>query len=235
MSEAYALDAKTCPVCGKAFSVLWPGQWAYKRGSPCNPKYICSWKCLRIYDKGKDPARPAKVQFEEVAIVPNSKISNADKEKAVQIALEGGNPLRFLETLNLADAGQMWYTIKKKLKAKDPETYAKLPTRFLPKQCQPKEPETVVRDGVAYEKAEDEPEGPQSAKAPAPVKKAPEFEYAVTGIRTEAGEFRWFKRQGYLDCDPADGDLDTISMKAGDWKALLEVLPKAMKLLGVRE
>lgn len=234
MSEAYALDGKTCPVCGKVFTVLWPGQWAYKRGNPCNPKYICSWKCLRTFDKGKEPARPARVQFEEVAIVPNSKISNADKEKAVQIALEGGNPLRFLETLNLADAGQMWYTIKKKLKAKDPETYAKLPKRYMPKQCQPKE--TVVRDGVTYEKAEpeDDPEGQKSAK-PAPVKKAPEFEYSVTGIKTEAGEFRWFRRQGYLDWDPADGDLDTISMKAGDWKALLEILPKAMKLLGVKE
>lgn len=36
-----------CPVCGKRFEVLWPNQWVYKRGN----KYICSWGCIRRYDR----------------------------------------------------------------------------------------------------------------------------------------------------------------------------------------
>ena len=36
-----------CPVCGKRFDVLWPNQWAYKRGN----KFICSWGCIRKYDR----------------------------------------------------------------------------------------------------------------------------------------------------------------------------------------
>ena len=32
-----------CPVCGKAFDVLWPQLWRYKE----NGNYICTWKCLR--------------------------------------------------------------------------------------------------------------------------------------------------------------------------------------------
>ena len=46
------LGDKKCPVCRKQFTVLWPTQWAYKRGLP-NPTFICSWKCLRAYDKRK--------------------------------------------------------------------------------------------------------------------------------------------------------------------------------------
>ena len=36
-----------CPVCGKAFDVLWPHLWRYKRGQ----LFICSWKCLRLFDE----------------------------------------------------------------------------------------------------------------------------------------------------------------------------------------
>lgn len=41
-----------CPECGKAFDVLWPQLWRYKRGQ----LYLCSWKCLRSFDgyKGKE-------------------------------------------------------------------------------------------------------------------------------------------------------------------------------------
>ena len=36
-----------CPVCGKAFDVLWPQLWRYVRAK----RYLCSWKCLRLYDQ----------------------------------------------------------------------------------------------------------------------------------------------------------------------------------------
>ena len=36
-----------CPVCGKAFDVLWPHLWKYKNGN----SFICTWKCLRKIEK----------------------------------------------------------------------------------------------------------------------------------------------------------------------------------------
>ena len=36
-----------CPVCGKAFDVLWPHLWSYKR----ERLFLCSWKCLRLFDE----------------------------------------------------------------------------------------------------------------------------------------------------------------------------------------
>lgn len=40
-------DERICPVCGKEFYAT--GAWGYKRGNI----YICRYKCLREYEKGK--------------------------------------------------------------------------------------------------------------------------------------------------------------------------------------
>ena len=61
---------------------------------------------------------------------------------------------------------------------------------------------------------------------------APEIEYKVTGIDTEMGSFRYFKRSGYLDWD--FGDNDTVSMNTDEWRQLIEDLPKIMDILGVK-
>ena len=38
---------KQCAVCRKQFDVLWPELWTYKRGA----RYLCSWRCLRLFDQ----------------------------------------------------------------------------------------------------------------------------------------------------------------------------------------
>ena len=47
-----------CPVCGKAFDVLWPQLWRYKRGQ----LYLCSWKHLRLFDEKGSEAMYTKVK-----------------------------------------------------------------------------------------------------------------------------------------------------------------------------
>ena len=42
-----------CAQCGKRTVVLYPDLWAYKRGNAVARKYLCSWSCLREYDKEK--------------------------------------------------------------------------------------------------------------------------------------------------------------------------------------
>ena len=57
------------------------------------------------------------------------KITLAQKKRAVQIALEGGNPLPYLRECGSVKPDGLWYTIKQDLKKVDPETYEKLPKR----------------------------------------------------------------------------------------------------------
>ena len=42
-----------CAQCGKRTVVLYPDLWVYKRGNKFGYKYLCSWSCLREYDKEK--------------------------------------------------------------------------------------------------------------------------------------------------------------------------------------
>lgn len=47
---------RVCCVCGKKFVVYLNNDWVYRRGN----KYMCSWTCLRAYDK-KHPTKGYKV------------------------------------------------------------------------------------------------------------------------------------------------------------------------------
>lgn len=227
-----AMDS-TCPACGKRFTVMWPHQWAFKRGNPAKPKYYCSWKCLRTLEnnKGESDMKQTKITLEQ-------------KKKAVQIALEGGDPLKYLTEHGSDDAAQMWYSIKKKLKETDPETYAKLPKRIDTKPA-----ETVVKDGVEYEKAEeptlaDAMTGMQdaadkffglcggTAETPAEEEEDDDDDYITTAIRNKHfGEFYYDHDHGTIDWRTPDGD--EVSLPVFTWKELNSELPRIMKKLGV--
>ena len=103
---------QNCPVCGKAFDVLWPDQWLFNRKG----RFICSWSCLRAADNKKGVEKRVKLSERE--------------QKAVDIALEGGNPVEFLKKES-KNASAAWYHVKQKVKETDPETYAKLPARIV--------------------------------------------------------------------------------------------------------
>lgn len=57
------------------------------------------------------------------------KVTLEDKKKAVEIAMSGGNPLKFLKECGVANPSASWAYIKKTLKEVDPEKYARLPSR----------------------------------------------------------------------------------------------------------
>ena len=59
-----------------------------------------------------------------------TRVSLEKKKKAVQIALDGGNPFDFLRQCGSKEPAGLWWTIKQNLKKVDPETYAKLPKRL---------------------------------------------------------------------------------------------------------
>lgn len=128
---------KTCPECGKGFFVQYPSMWTYARREGPKTKYFCSYSCVRKYDKEKGEKKVGK-----------RKMTKEQEKEAVRIALDGGDPLTFLEKCGINNPTQKWYDIKYAVKDSDPETFAKLPLRIQRKK-EDKEPEVSLADAMA--------------------------------------------------------------------------------------
>ena len=115
MENTEWMDQRKCATCGKKFTVLRPQLWAYKRGTPGHMKYYCSWSCLRK-SEGKDETEMGKLTLEI-------------KKKAVEIAIDGGDPLKYLEECGYTAPDKMWGYIKSRVKESNPEMYEQIPDR----------------------------------------------------------------------------------------------------------
>lgn len=79
--------------------------------------------------------------------------------------------------------------------------------------------------------------GPLNVETPEPEKvtfvDGGTIPFKMTGMSTEAGDFQYFKKAGYLDWTPGGTYDDTVSLKVEEWKALIKVLPVVIRMLGV--
>ena len=205
-----------CRVCGKEFTVLYPQLYVYKRGTGNGVRYFCSYSCSRIFDR-KD--------YEKM------KVTLENKKKAVQIAIDGGNPLKYLEECGAKSPSGTWYHIKKDLKAKDPDRYMELPEKYRPAD----EPKPI--DGGEWEKMETpekavKAEIPEKANrpvsAPVPVWRT---DFEISAVRNSLGEFYYDKKFNCIDWRTIEGD--EVSMAPRAWLELIGILPDVMKVLGV--
>lgn len=192
---------QNCPMCGKAFEIMWPDLWVYKR----NKRFICSWSCLRAADKMEGVEKKVKLSERE--------------QKAVEIALEGGNPVEFLKK-DSKNASAAWYHVKQKLKETDPETYAKLPARIVTEK-KPEEQKVVTVTKVV--------ELPKPDPVPAM--------HAGMTIRELEGGFGRYRRSDvhdstYIDFEYTEG-ADVISLTVVQWRMFLKELKNAAESLGV--
>lgn len=133
------------------------------------------------------------------------KITPEQKEKAVQIAISGENPLPYLKECGSDNPAAIWYTIRQAVKDTNPELYAKIP--YLNNQKKPQEPET-----------------------PQPETKN-DIEYEITGLRTSYGEFR-ISGNGYLFF--GSNEKDEVEMPVELWQKFAKDLPQVMAILGVK-
>ena len=207
---------KNCPVCGKAFDVLWADLWRYRRAG----RYLCSYGCLRQVDEGENEMN----QF-----------TKEQKQEAIRIALDGGDPKAYLMSIGSSAPDKLWSYMKTQLLKKDPETYEKLAGSRKRADDQPESeftPANVKLDGSIR----------IQAKEPEKVEVVPDtpfrfiattMEYKTTGISTPIGDWQYFKKSGYLDWTPLDGN-GTVSMNLEEWKELMELFPEVLKVLEVR-
>lgn len=209
---------RKCQVCGIMFDVLYPDLWRFKR----NHIFYCTYSCLKLSDEG----------VKEMA-----KITKEQKQKAVDIALDGGNPVEFLKGCGSMAPDQMWTYIKKTLKAKEPEVYAKLLVKAADKAPTVKF-EDVKKD--IMEIPQIKVDGPIriETKEPAQVEVLtvgtpvpPPFEYKTTGISTAVGDFQYFRKNGYLDWTDLNGE--TVSMNLEEWREFMKIFPFVLKTLEV--
>ena len=190
-----------CPICGKAFDVLWPQLWRYKR----DMTFLCSWGCMRALDDKKGVNR-------------DMALTKAQKQTVIEMLLNGENPNEFIKNCGINNPTCTVWNLKQYLKKYDRETWEKL---------QPKPAAPAVEIPDAPVKAEI-PERPAPVQVP---EKPKLIEYRVTGISTEAGDFQYFRKQGFLDWTTLDGT--AVSMSLAEWSALMRVFPEVVRVLGV--
>lgn len=200
-----------CPVCGRLKCSYWPEHWVFRRGDT----FYCSETCYCI-DLFRDMNLIKQVELERRQRKVG-KLTLEIKKKAVQTAIDGGDPIKYLADCGYTAPDKMWCYIKAQLKEKDPETFAKIPDRRKVKKVEVPEPV----NGGEWEKVET-PEKKPDLVIPADVVKGPikpdelyetivdavklpkmpaPFKYRVTGIQTEVGEF-WVVREGKIKWVP---------------------------------
>lgn len=118
--ETWEPEVRRCRNCGRAFGVLHPTRWAYKRPKGARYEYFCSWGCLRADEKkGSEEMRG------EQTITPEQ------KARALEMAMDGESPLPFLKECGAANPSATWNYIRNCAVRDDPMKYeGKLPNTF---------------------------------------------------------------------------------------------------------
>lgn len=185
-----------------------------------------------------------------------TKVTDAQKAEAVVIAIEGGDPIKYLdETGGTENAAQMWFTIKKKLKQTDPDTYDRLPAKYKPVQkktaadamegmqeaadeffgkCEemglkteaPEEPKLCYQDEITAW------EGDQITEH---IFKPVVYDgMAVRAVEGDFGSYHYQEINGKKWIDYDDKEVaNQLSMTVEQWRGFLKEIRKAALILGV--
>ena len=194
---------KNCPICGKAFDVLWPELWRYVRKN----RYLCSWKCIRLYDKEKKEEEQMKKDNEPIKRL---RMSKDDMAEAVRLWRENDPGLeQYLKDHGINHIGKWKQNQKLRYGKSVPAA-------------------TVNVDGPIWIQTKEK----DMVKVIETPKKTDEFEKScrVTALDTPIGEFHYDKRHGYLDWD---WDNNTMSLSVEEWKEFRKWFPVVLQELGV--
>lgn len=236
---------KKCRNCGKRFDAVDPGQWVYKIGGI----YFCRWNCKRAYER----------QQEEQRKMRGKKITRAQKETAVQLAMEGKDPVAYLSEIG-NDGRIAWGRIRLDLKKNFPERYNQLPEhqRLNPagkvqvaevpeKKAEEQEEEVIgtmsietsneIREIIRQQMEEEEENGPineplETGEKTMGIREPLRYEgMMVTGVTGEFGEYRVVVNNGGQWIDYRNQN--RIVLTVDDWRAWLKELKHAARILGV--
>lgn len=198
-----------------------------------------TWQRLQLNYLDREPNRLTKGNGD---IMPQ-KVTPEQKKKAVQIAIDGGDPYEFLRECGSLNPAKIWGLIRAHMKEEDPETFAKIPD--LRKNGAKKRNENKEEPEVfSLEDADPQPCPPLlMARTPiddtvhiAAQKVTKPVNYDgldVCGVRGKFGTYTASIISGKHWIDFNDPSGDTLSYPVEDWKDFLEELRKAAAVLGV--
>ena len=199
-----------------------------------------------------------KPKKEEKRGMTSMALTNEQRLKAAQIAIDGGDPRPFLEECGILNTTGTWWTVKEWMKKNYPEMADKIPKKLepadeylkvKPDKGMPKEtPEKIMgKDKDEFEKMPTVKvdgslriETPEANKVE--IVEVPEKQkitkplnydgFEVTAIRDgDVGEFYYDRKFETIDWRTLGGD--EVSMGPAFWKIFYEKLPKIMAVLGV--
>lgn len=219
---------KNCPICGKAFDVLWPELWRYVREN----RYLCSWKCIRLYDKEKKEEEQMKKDNEPIKRL---RMSKDDMAEAVRLWLENDPGLdQYLKDHGINHISKWKQNAKIRYRGK-PADYGQPIPGFGPwdeepaatlKVDGPLKIETKEPEKVNVERLHELPEVEE--------KYSPELfnKYQTVAIRhPNLGVFYYDQKFHCIDWRSDEGDEISLSLQA--WSELHKDLPEIFKRLGV--
>ena len=82
--------------------------------------------------RGEQPAAPAGQEREDRTMAKyasSHKLTREEKERAVELAISGGDPLDWLRTCGAKNPSAAWFYIKKTVAKADPKLYEKIPEK----------------------------------------------------------------------------------------------------------
>lgn len=187
-----------------------------------------TWYRLQIEELGRKDAQITEGKGDEEKM---KKITLEQKKKAVQIAIDGGDPLEYLRNHGSKNPSGLWWTIKNDVKSADPELYAKIPMLNAVRKNKPEKDEPVPVDKETVAAAEEaKPQIPERLIAKIEVENPLMDGFTVTSIRGKYGEYHKDTMSASLDFLGTDGE--TISMRPEAWKEWLE---EVSRVLGIFE
>ena len=207
--------SEICPVCGKEFEVLWPSLWSYKR----NNQPICSWKCLRTFDKGETDMNKPKQNGQMITC-----------RQLVEAMEAGADPMEWLKEQGYTNPAHAYQNMRNAAKAKDPELFARFPVK---KKTRKQEEEQAEDRGLFEKVKEDILQAPAVLVTQMEEEKRTDL-WRTTAIRNEElGEFYYDTRFKSLDWRHPYGE--EISLPPDVWRKLLVALPGIMMALHLDE
>ena len=240
-----------CGVCGKRIVIPYPEFYVYKREGV----HFCSLDCMVVYKTQLTRQRCGFKTERTDKEMKQHKLTQEQKKQAVQIAIQGGDPLEYLKKSGAKNPSAAWWYIRKTLAEADPVTYSKLidalvahkPENEVEKGPEPRKaivettrqlpPEArTINEENAAEAAERAAEATLTAVCHIDDKTmnrvlGKKLEYKVIGIETKQGKFQYDHASDQMRWMPA-GTTVVVMMQAEDWKKLAEDLPKIMKTIG---
>jgi hypothetical protein len=192
--------------------------------------------------------KDGKPKKEEKRGVNNMALTNEQRLKAAQIAIDGGDPRPYLEECGILNTTGTWWTVKEWVRKNYPEMAEKIPDKLKPAdeylkvrpdKGMPKEKAPTVKiDGAL------KIETPEANKVK--VVEVPEKQPKITKptmfdgmtIREVEGSFGRYRYSDigsveYIDFENNEG-LDVMSLTVEQWKKFRQEQQKAALILGVR-